>query len=81
MGVEIRLKFELEGCANGGGEEEEDEPERERGNVMKWGGGVESGKRKKKGGSRAMTKIPSLTLLFVLSLVIFDTANLLHNPN
>ena len=49
MGVEIQLKFELEGRANGGGEEEEDEPERERGNVMKWGGGSRAARGRRKG--------------------------------
>ena len=36
---------------------------------------------RKKGGSRAIPKMPSPTSLFVPSSVIFDTVSLLHNPS
>ena len=72
--------FELEGHANRGGEEEEDEAER-RERPSGEGGFMGCQGRKRGGGGRAITKMPSPTLLFVPSSVIFDTVSLLHNPN
>ena len=76
--AKIGSQLELGSGVNGGGEEEEDEAERRERNHR---GGL-AGSRERKGGvTRAMTKIPLLTLLFVPSSGIFDTVRLLHNPN
>ena len=63
-------------------EEERRRKMKQRGERDHRGRGVSRVARERKGGvSRAITKMPSPTLLFVPSSVIFDTVSLLHNPN
>jgi len=77
--VEIGCQIELWSRVNGGGEEEKGTSSRERKRETI---GLSRVRRKKERGSRAIYQnAPPLLYSFVPSWFIFDTANLIRNPN